>query len=406
MTTAKRQLFPALRCRMGDTIYYVSYLTFRDVVDWIKPTDEIHRSKKLSDWIQRQLIKGHADAIAMYLLNQGERFFNALVIGIYGGEPTWAPLSVSAPPAADIKIDDEDREMLSSSVGLLHLQGDEKLFAIDGQHRVAGIKKAVETNTDISTDEIVAIFVGHKTNKAGEKRTRRLFTTLNKTARRVSDADRIALDEDDGFAVVTRRLIDEFKLFKLGKLIDFAPTAALKQTDEDHLTTIINIYSQIRDLYQPSMSGTDLVRSDFTNARPADDAIDAFYETCTKYWTLLEANVPELKEVFDGEQKPGHYRALKKNHLLFRPIGQRAFAGAVGAVVHRGKTLDKAIESLCKVDLWIHKKAWHGILWDPTQEVMLKSAPIAETFLLKQIGEDARSPSRAEKLKQILQAKT
>src|SRR5437764_1061111 len=98
----RRQLFPALRCRMGDTIYYVSYLSFQDVKDWIKPTDEIHRSKKLSDWIQRQLIKGHADAISAYLLNQKERFFNALVIGIYGGQPSWAPLSVSAPAAEEI----------------------------------------------------------------------------------------------------------------------------------------------------------------------------------------------------------------------------------------------------------------------------------------------------------------
>lgn len=229
----RRQLFPALRCRTGDTIYYVSYLSFQDVEDWIKPTDEIHRSKKLSDWIQRQLIKGHAEKISAYLLNHKERFFNALVIGIYGGQPSWAPLSVSAPAAEDITITDEVREMLGSSVGMLHFQGDEKLFAVDGQHRVAGIKQAVETDSDISQDEIVAIFVGHTSTRAGEQRTRRLFTTLNKTARRVSEADRIALDEDDGFAVVTRRLIDEFRLFKLGKLIDSAPSAALKQGDDE-----------------------------------------------------------------------------------------------------------------------------------------------------------------------------
>src|SRR4051812_10667840 len=123
-----RFLFPALRCRTGDTIYYVSYLTFRDVVEWIKPTDEVHRSKKLSNWIQRQLIKGHADTIADYLLHQNERFFNALVVGVYGGQPSWAPLSVASHPG-EVELTDEDRETLSASVGILLFKGTEKLFA-------------------------------------------------------------------------------------------------------------------------------------------------------------------------------------------------------------------------------------------------------------------------------------
>ena len=115
--------------------------------------------------------------------------------------------------------------------------------------------------------------------------------------------------------------------------------------------------------------------------------------------------IPELKEVFDGTKKAGYYREAKRNHLLLRPIGQRAFAGAVGVLVHRGKPLEEAIEAFSEVELWIHKKAWYGILWDAAQEVMLKSAPIAETFLLDQIGETGRSPSRTEKLKQVLRAR-
>jgi DNA sulfur modification protein DndB len=400
-----RRLFPALRCRMGETIYYVSYLTFRDVTEWVKPTDEVHQSKKLSGWIQRQLIKGHAEGIAQYLIKQKERFFNALVVGIYGGKPSWAPLSVTPPPGSTIELTDEDRENLGASVGILFFRGDEKLFAIDGQPRVAGIKKAVEGDKDILEDEIVALFVGHELTKKGGQRTRRLFTTLNKTARRVSDADRIALDEDDGFAVITRRLIDDFKPFKLGKFIDFAPSAALRQTDENHITTIINLYHQIRDLYFPALSDSDISRADFTNARPPDEAVDYYYDRCVEFWTLLRDSIPEVKEVLEGTKKAGHYRDAKRNRLLMRPIGQRAFAGATGVLTDRGASLKSAVEQLSEANLWIHHADWHGVLWDPVQKVMLKSAPIAETFLLHQLEEEGRSANRTRRLQEILGAR-
>jgi hypothetical protein len=55
--------------------------------------------------------------------------------------------------------------------------------------------------------------------------------------------------------------------------------------------------------------------------------------------------------------------------------------------------------------MWIHHAAWHGILLDPVLGVMLKSAPVAETFLLHQIGEKGRSANRTQRLMQILGAR-
>lgn len=393
-------LFPALRCSMGETIYYTTFLTFRDVAEWIKATDEIHQSKQLSEWIQRQLIRGHADRIAEYLLNQDERFFNAIVIGIYGGRPSWAPLDVSAQPGEDC-ISDHHREFLEASIGLLRLSGDEKLFAIDGQHRVAGIKEALTRSDVLADDEIIGIFVGHETTAVGQQKTRRLFTTLNKTARRVSDADRVALDEDDGFAVVTRKLIDESPLFAGRELIAFVGSAALPRGSRE-LTTIINLYQQTRDLYTPSFSSRRVKSRQFGNARPPDEAVEEYYDVCCDYWSTLADQSKEVRSVLDGEIDPCQWRTPRKNYLLMRPIGQRAFAGAVGVLINRGAKLQDAIARLLKVDLWIHKKTWHEILWDPIQKVMLKSSLIAESYLLHQVDEPARTANRQKKLSEIL----
>ena len=362
----RNHLFPALRCRMGDTIYYATFMTFGDVATWIKPTTEIHSSEELSRWIQRQLIKGHAARIADYLIGQKERFFNAIVVGLYGGDPVWAQWRVTTPPGdKSLKIGDEEHEHLESSIGILQLSGEEKLFAIDGQHRVAGIKEALKRSTaDLKDDEIIALFVGHKTTKTGERRTRRLFTTLNKTARRVSDADRVALDEDDGFAIVTRRLIDDFDLFRTGEPVAFAPTASLPPNDETSVTTIICLYSQLKDLYSTRFTDPPIKKGHFGGARPPDKALQQVYQRVTEYWESLIKCVPEVRDVFAGKSAAGQYRKPTKNHLLLRPVGQRAFAGAVGVLVRRGATIRAAVERLSKVDLWIQRKAWHEILWD------------------------------------------
>lgn len=401
----RNYIFPTLRCRMGLTVYYATFMSFEDVAAWIKPTTEIHKSRKLSNWIQRQLIRGHADKIADYLLNQDERFFNAIVVGIYGGEPTWSPIRVSAPVGNDpVQLTDEQEEHLKSSIGILTLSGDEKLFAIDGQHRVEGIKAALNKSAkEVGGDEIIALFVGHKKTRNGEQRTRRLFTTLNKTARRVSDADRVALDEDDGFAIVTRKLIDEFILFDKGKVIAFAPTASLRTNDEAKVSTIISLYSQVKDIYFSQLTSTKMKKTHFGRARPDDESIEEVYKCVCDYWHAVKRNVTEVKEVFDEKTSAGSYRKSRKNHLLLRPIGQRAFAGATGVLMERGDSVSQAVKKLAIVDLWIHKKAWHEILWDPVQNVMLKSHTAAETLLLRKVGESGRSVARDQKLDEILE---
>lgn len=198
----RRTTFPALRCEMGDWVYYITCFRFSDVAEWVKETDEIHSSEELRDLIQREISK-RVEPITEYLLEQKERFFNAIVLGVYGGAPQWYPIEVgNSPVLGDPDLDDDARE----SVGLLRFTGDEKIFAIDGQHRVVAIKEALPLAHEIGNEEICVIFVAHGTDQKGMRRTRRLFSTLNRYAVPVSKGEIVALSEDDAFAIVTRRL--------------------------------------------------------------------------------------------------------------------------------------------------------------------------------------------------------
>ena len=141
-----------------------------------------------------------------------------------------------------------------ASVGFLTLRGDETLFALDGQHRLAGIKAVVNDGYEPAIDdEVSVIFVAHERTDVGLERTRRLFTTLNKTARPVTKGDRIALDEDDVMAICVRRLIEQTDLFH-GDRIAFVQSNNVPSTNTQCLTTIGNLYDILTILFTQANS--------------------------------------------------------------------------------------------------------------------------------------------------------
>ena len=156
-------LLPAIRSRVGDWHFYTTTLTFAQVAALMQEPDEIHERQKLSDWIQREVISDHSEAISKYILNFNQRFLGSLIVGVYGGHPDWASLDINA-TTDDFNVTQNELDRIEGKLGFLHLSGGEKLFAIDGQHRVVGIKKALSSfgaDEGLKDESIAAIFVGH-----------------------------------------------------------------------------------------------------------------------------------------------------------------------------------------------------------------------------------------------------
>ncbi len=77
-------------------------------------------------------------------------------------------------------------------MGSLDFPGNQKIFPLDGQHRVEGIKAAIDLNSELGTERITVIFVGHIDNDKGMQRSRRLFITIYRYAKPVTMDDIIA----------------------------------------------------------------------------------------------------------------------------------------------------------------------------------------------------------------------
>ena len=393
----KEIVLPALRGVMGDWVFYSCLMDVGELSSRVNYAKEIHENEALSDMIQRHLKKGRAAQIADYLKRQPERFFNSLVIATYGGQPNWHALSDVRNKTAQDELKNLTEDTVSS-IGFLTLTGQEKLFALDGQHRLAGIKKAVKDGLDDDPyDEVSVIFVGHKDTKKGIERTRRVFTTLNKTARPVSKGEIIALDEDDVMAICVRRLIEQTNLFA-GDRIAFVANNNMPPANTTSLTTISNLYDVLTILFTSAQSDLKKQKADLQRVRPNDETLDKYFNFAKNYFLALRKNFEVLDEFFSAENTEPvvkKYRGRYGGHVLFRPIGLEIMTRVIARFT-KDMSLARAVKLAAELPDSLNEEPFQWLTWDPNKKIMLNGHKVTiREVLLYMVGKNAKNYTEA-----------
>ncbi len=367
-------VLPCLKGQMGDWYYYITLLKFSEVANRVLLPSEIDayyadkENLKLGDWIQRDLQKNRTNNIVEYLRKQPQYFFNSLILGIYEGNPSWQDLNLTSDKTYDT-IDENKQDYLSRTFGLLNLDGNEDIFAIDGQHRAIAIREAVKVDGKLKNDEIAVIFVGHKTDVEGKIRTRRLFSTLNKYAKPVSQSEIIALSEDNNCAVITRILVDNYPLFKNKILL--IKNRSINPEDTTHFTNILVLYDIVeRLLTNGSIVGIKVRGKDkksYTTTRVSDDEIKKSTVLIKKLLEEIIEEIPSLKKYFDGGKIN---RKSKKSSLLFRPIGQNIFFNILKVGIELSIKKD-VIQFFAMEEFNLTNPVWKKIFWDSETETII-----------------------------------
>lgn len=388
---------PAIRSKMGIWFYYVSSLSFENVAQYVSPIDdELHHSELLSGMIQRSITFNYKN-IANYLETQEERFFNSLILAVYNGQPKWN----------EIRTQDEDGED-NYNLGIITLTNDVKIFPVDGQHRVAGIKKAIEDNPDMKSERVPVIFIGHSTDEIGMQRTRRMFSTLNRYAKPVSLRDIIALDEDDVVAIASRNLIDNTDLFAKDRIWD-SKNKSIPDSNKMALTSIITYYECNKELLWLHIKDTEVIGleeklirgrakiNEYIRHRPTDEIITAFTQDCKDFWEAIVNKCPEIKE---PNVTVGTYRDNNGGFLFFRPIALYPFAKVSVRIKERyNKSYTQIIDSIPNELLWIQSRLWRKIIWDDVaKKMVMGNATQIELMLLYVMAPELLSAKEQQKM--------
>jgi DNA sulfur modification protein DndB len=360
----KTTYFPCVQGTMGDWTYYVTVMGVSDLVCEVKFAEEVSPNQDLDSMIQRE-VSNRAKEIADYLRTNEQRFFGSLIVAAYDGQPRFLPIKFGEPLFSE-----------NGQVGVLQFDGTEQYYALDGQHRLAAYRLEIARDQNrYKDDQISVIVICHSKDKEGLTRARRLFTTVNRYAKKTSPATHTAMSEDDGVAIVTRRLIREHPLFKQRIKVmvikngkpRLATGNAMSPADKQYLMAIESFRKCNKDLLPESLVA-EFAKEQKT---PNFDSLEEAFTKISDRWNKMIKAVEPWSDLLEHGKTVEPYRTSNGGHVLVRPIGITAFVGAMSTAPD-SMTI-KHIRTVVSTFKDLTQAPWNGVLWNSSTRKMANS---------------------------------
>ena len=357
---------PCLRGQIGEWSFFSTVMKIKDVVEnnriiTVAESKELY-SDNINEILQRELKTSRISALKRYLINNDERFFSSIIVAIHKGNPEWSDFDIEERFKLDKEdIDAKQIKFIENKTGILSLAGTEEIFALDGQHRLKGLRAAYNANHKIGEEDISLIYLVHDHDL--KERTRRLFTVLNKYAEKPKGAELIIIDEDDAAAILTRRLVTEHPAFANTTALSDSNNGSISNTDLQSFTTLVTIHQINKILFDKPAS--------FYTERPKKSQLDGLYEQTLKFWNLMFKIFPEIKQFINGNKKillKGS--VFNRNNktggsLLLRPVGQVLYARVYKEFQSGGEAkLKKFIAKVRLIDFDLSGSTWKYLFWN------------------------------------------
>ena len=385
-------IYPALRSQMGSFTYYTVKMSARELSENVKFAYEVYEDRTLDEAIQRILNESRVKKeIVEYLKRQPDRFFSSVVVAALEGDPLFYPVEITEDPQFAIFRDDQ---RLNEAFGVLKFDGAQKYYVLDGQHRLSAIKTLLDRSDplsddvpkDFENDELSVIVIvpnQQDSNETFMQKYRRLFSNLNRYAKATDPDTNIIMDEDDIFAIITRRLITENAFFKSSgrqrESMRIKTKGKNLTKNDSHFTSLSALYDMNIALLSSSQrepGGWGPISAEgenlqtFTRFRPSEEYIDKLYAELVVYWEALLTEIPDLHKepiqmrVHELEEAEGEDET---DHLLFWPIGQQMLAEIVrylldirlpDIAVPTPHTVSEALRELGQLEWRLHQPPW------------------------------------------------
>jgi DNA sulfur modification protein DndB len=370
---ANKTYIPAFKSRVGDWNYYICQMKYAEVKRSVSFAFELGGNRDLSSLIQRG-ISARTQGIVEYLLESDHRFLGSLIVATWGGDPEYIGLRMEDPEGM---LSGLDREF-----GVLTLDGTHQFFALDGQHRLKAIKDALLQRPELGSEDICVLLVTHHDTKEGRERTQRLFTNINRNAKSTNMAENIALDVDDSFAILTRRLLTEHPFLSQPKRVrvfskapsetgEFALAGkSISKTDPAAWSSITVLYDLLHDL---AFGLPDEIRNQVH--RPSDSKLEEAYLVLAKRIDDVLAAAGNIRERVEGAASARDLRAPKaaeeSGHAMMRPVVQQAVCQVLAEIQdQRLMNWRESLDRLASLDWTIGHAPWTSIFNPETKKIM------------------------------------
>ncbi len=363
-----------IKAKLGSTPYFIAKMTAGQLVDSIGFAMEMPEWEDMSadEKMQRTLdVNRVVNDIVPYVVQDRDKFFGSIIVDIFQGfdEITFEPVSDVFPtlPAA-YKIPMKD-------MGFLTFPGNERLIALDGQHRLLSLRIAIKglmglpgwinkispswnslkPHPELANEEISVIFVEHRDTM----KIRRIFNKVNRYAKQTSRSDNIITSDDDIFAVIARRLITDGQPLAPVNGIDLVNwknnTLSIRSKN---LTTLSALYT---------ISETILKDERYSNSiLPARDELEEAYEQVKNFWKISLDKIDVFRQYMQLTFDDRPISALRESNLLLKPVTQMALAH-VARMAHAKKIQwEEITKKINDINWSFENDLWFNILIIPS----------------------------------------
>jgi DNA sulfur modification protein DndB len=333
---------------MGSTTYYEITMTARELTNSVRPARETDAwaSASIDERIQRDVNRTRVmSTIVPYLAQHPDRFFGSFIVLVPKGAVEFEPLTdlVGNLPAA--------YRSSSQNIGYLTIDKGE-LIALDGQHRLLAFREVIQGGTNlgplwsqVGDDEVCVLLL----EAESPRKTRRIFNKVNRHAKPTGRSDNIITSEDDGYALVTRRLLDTDldAPFATRTVNDqqYEPvnwTSNTLQQKSWKLTTISALYESVQAIL--TYEGYKGFSEKQSPIAPDEETLATAYEKAAGWWEGILSMDAYKAALKDPSTIPNtRFDSDDPHTLLMRPVGQIALVkGLVYALTESNGDLTRA----------------------------------------------------------------
>lgn len=398
----------AMKARLGDTNYFILSMKAQELVTMVKIPKELEgwEDLRIEERYQRDINYSRVKKqIAPYLANDGSRFFGAIIVAAmnFNEEDIFEPLSAMTTKGLPNKYRDDAADM-----GFLTFKGGEVLVPLDGQHRLKAIEFAVTGRdengrpiadvkpcTQLAQEDVTVILVPYVPQKA-----RKIFTRVNKYARKTTTGQDIVTDDDDIVAVLTREIANDLIGGRLAKY----KSNNLTPKDPE-FTTLSIVYNCNKEIIAKTFPNGKVDTTQLPDLREGQlyrDKVREVWEVLLQEIEVFAAALSDKKETGDDKR-----RELRKTNLLGKPVAQEclvnAFMRLTGAPSNMGD--EKACDKLNALPWSITEenlKVWQGILWTGGVDgkIITKNRNLTTDIIAYLAGEKITNEKKDELLKE------
>ncbi len=360
-------VYPAMRGKLGSTEYFTTVIKARDMVqntkvqspdDWSNVTmNEIYQRKLDYDRVVKH--------IAPYLAKDKNRFFGSIILSVTG-KLKFIPFNKLL-DGQDLNPLYEPFESQLNSMGMLSIGDGAEWSPMDGQHRIAAIQCAIEGKDHdknevkhfsacpkIGDEDVTVILIAYDKHKV-----RKIFTMVNRYAKKVTAGEVYLLDDDNIYAVLSRRISD---IVCGGRLVGIRKAQIGDKDKEGYFTTLTNVVKINKNILNimlnPSVKISDKIL-------PSENKQQMYWNTVEKVWQYLTKNITHFKNALSNKNENGDKQRIemRKTCLLLKPVPQSCLF-TVFCRMTKGQdfTYEKAAIRLNKIKWEKDNPIWNRVL--------------------------------------------